>query len=77
MKVEFELNLMGVVYLLIAVGLVAGAVAAFVTSTQTLIQFHDPLSVFLSVLILSTGIVAVGLLVPVVRRIFKAFMPSA
>jgi hypothetical protein len=77
MKVEFDLNFMGVVYLLVAVGLVAGAVAAFVTTTKVLISYHDPLTIFLSVLVLSAGIVAVGLLVPVIRRLFKAFMPSA
>jgi hypothetical protein len=77
MKLEFELNVMGIVYILIAVALVAGAITAFVTTTKFLIEYRDPFSGFISVLILSSGLVAVGLLVPVVRRIFKAFMPSA
>jgi len=77
MKLEFELNVMGVVYILIAVALVAGAITAFVFTSNFLIEYRDPFSGFISVLILSAGLVAVGLLVPVIRRIFKAFMPSA
>jgi hypothetical protein len=77
MKVEFDLNSMGIVYLFIAVGLVASAVLALGTSIPSLERNHDLFSIFLSILILSVGIVAVGLLVPVVRRLFKAFMPSA
>ena len=77
MKVEFDLNFMGVVYLLVSIGLVVGAVFALGASIPSLRQFHDPLNIFLNVLLLSVGLVAVGLLVPVVRRLFKAFMPSA
>jgi|LakMenEpi03Aug12_release.lakeMendotaPanAssembly.Ray.scaffolds.fasta_scaffold5461082_1 hypothetical protein len=79
MKVEFELNLMGVVYLLVAVGLVSSAVAMF-SSSVGLAQVaenrqRDWVSWLSFTALLAGGLVAVGLLVPVVRRVVKAFMP--
>jgi FtsH-binding integral membrane protein len=77
MKVEFDLNFMGVVYLLLAVGLVYFAVMAFIGAPTASHSLNSPLNIFLFVLQITVGIVAVGLLVPVIRRLFKAFMPSA
>jgi FtsH-binding integral membrane protein len=77
MKVEFDLNFMGVVYLLIAVGLVVAIVFALGASIPSLRQFRDPLNIFINILILASGVVAIGLLVPVVRRLFKAFSLKA
>lgn len=81
MKVEFELNLMGTFYLLVAVGLVTSAWLAFGASVG-LGQIaengrKDWGNWLLFTTVLTSGLVAVGLLVPVVRRLFKAFMPSA
>lgn len=77
MKVEFELNLMGLVYLLVAVGLVSVAVSAFAGSVGLAHvaenRQRDWTSWLTFTAALSGGLVAVGLLVPVVRRVFKAF----
>jgi len=77
MKVELDLNFMGVVYLLVAVGLVYFIVKLFLDVPEATHSLNNPLNIFLFVLQIAVGIVAVGLLVPVIRRLFKAFMPSA
>jgi hypothetical protein len=77
MKVELDLNFMGIFYLLVAVGLVYFAVMAFIGAPTASHSLNSPLNIFLFVLQIAVGIVAVGLLVPVIRRLFKAFMPSA
>jgi len=83
MKVEFDLNFMGVVYLLVSIGLITLAVSLFLGGGRflereggiTALGYPVPAMIFIPTMLV--GIVAVGLLVPVVRRLFKAFMPSA
>ena len=82
MKLEFELNLMGIVYLIIAVGLVTAMLYGFVNAgyiaTGSMVTGPSSwIGWLLFSAALSGGLIAVGLLVPVVRRLFKAFMPSA
>jgi len=83
MKVEFELNLMGIFYILVAVGLIVGAALLFsllpgITENVNQGKVYGKYnweSWELFTTFLTIGLIAVGLLVPVVRRIFKAFMP--
>jgi hypothetical protein len=83
MKVEFDLSFMGVVYLLVAIGLITLAVSLFLGGGTflerqggiTALGYPVPAMVFIPTIL--GGIIALGLLVPVVRRLFKAFMPSA
>jgi ABC-type transport system involved in cytochrome c biogenesis permease subunit len=83
MKVEFELNLMGIFYILVAVGLMVGAALLFgllpgITENVRQGKVYGKNnweSWALFTTFLTIGLIAVGLLVPVVRRIFKAFMP--
>ena len=81
---EFELNVMGPFYILVAVALVTAAVSIFSTlpdlrgqASQTYTQSDKLVIWSLFTLTLTGGLIVVLLLVPVVRRIFKAFMPSA
>jgi uncharacterized membrane protein YjdF len=82
MKIEFEFNVMGTLYILVAVGIIVGALAIFSLLpgfTENIAQGrgygkNNWESWALFTLTLTAGLVAVGLLVPVVRRIFKAFM---
>jgi len=78
MKLEFDLNFMGIFYLLLAVTLVFMAVLIFTTLPQFSSAFpFDPLHKFIYVLQITAAVVMVLFLVPVIRRLFKAFMPSA
>jgi heme A synthase len=77
MKIEFNLSFMGIFYLLLSVGLVYFAVMAFIGAPTASHSLNSPLNIFLFVLQITAGIVAVGLLVPLIRRLFKAFIPSA
>jgi len=85
MKVEFELNVMGIFYILVAVGLMVGAALIFGLLpgfTENIAQGkgygkNNWESWALFTLTLTGGLVAVGLLVPVVRHMVKAFIPSA
>lgn len=81
MKIELELNLMGIFYILVACCIIAGAVVAFVVSTGFITTNTGNLdgktiwvngALFITLIV--TGVIGIGLLVPVVRRIFKAFM---
>ena len=83
MIVEFELNLMGMLYLFITVGLVCGVyllLAGTLTFAQKGIISRDEKSDWLNwlyfSLMLTGSFVCVGLLFPVVRHLFKAYMPS-
>jgi len=80
MKVEFQLNLIGTFYILVAVGLVAAFVFGLINTgfiASTISSPGDTISWLLLSAALTGSLIAVLLLVPVVRRIFKAFMPSA
>lgn len=78
MKVEFDLNFMGVVYLLIAIGLIVGVVVSVVDSSSIInTNLSNPLNIVLLTAAILGGLIALGLLVPIVRRMVKAFMPSA
>lgn len=78
MKVEFDLNFMGVVYLLVAIGLIVGVVVSVVDSSSIInTNLSNPLNIVLLTTAILGGLIALGLLVPVIRRLFKAFMPSA
>jgi hypothetical protein len=75
MKVEFELNLMGIVYLVLTVGLVASAVIGLLEALS--MTHYQTTKGWLGWLMFSAaltgGLIAVGLLVPVVKRLVRAF----
>jgi hypothetical protein len=80
MKLEFELNVMGILYILIAGGLITAIVVSIVDASS-IANFSSfttsPIAIVLFSVSILGGLIALGFLVPVVRRIFKAFMPSA
>jgi hypothetical protein len=78
MKIEFDLNVMGLVYLFIAVGLVLAVVVAVVDSVSiSRFSLSNPVYASMFAASIVGGVVALGLLVPVIRRLVRAFMPSA
>jgi len=80
MKLEFELNIMGILYILIAGGLITAIVVSIVDASSIANAGSwttSPIGIVLFSVSILGGLIALGFLVPVVRRIFKTFMPSA
>ena len=79
MKIEVDLNVMGLVYLVLTVGLVAAAVGGLLEAFS--MTHYQTTKGWLGWLMFSAaltgGLIAVGLLVPVVKRLVRALTGGA